>query len=179
MLVIRLARTGKKKQAYFRIIISDKRRAVGAKFVDVVGNYDPHSKKTTLDSEKLTKYIEKGAQPSNTVAKLLAKEDFKLPKWVKITEKVKKKKGKKGAASAAAEKTAGAAEKADETQNNAEKTEESKEAKTESNEEPKEDNKDDKKVEEVPAEENLVEKEVSNKSEESTPEKVESGVEKE
>lgn len=94
MLVIRLARTGKKKQAYYRLVVADKRRAVSAKFIEILGNYDPHVKKLSVNAEKLNEYIKKGAQPSNTVAKLLAKEKFELPKWVKIQEKVKKKKTK-------------------------------------------------------------------------------------
>ena len=87
MLVIRLARTGKKKQAYFRIVVADKRRAVGAKFVEILGNYNPHQKKLELNQEKLNEYMKNGAQPSNTLAKILKKEGIKLPKWVCITEK--------------------------------------------------------------------------------------------
>lgn len=87
LLVIRLARTGKKKQAYFRIVVADKRRAVTSKFIEILGNYDPHAKKLSLNQEKLEEYIKNGAQPSNSVAKLLAKEGLKLPKWVNITEK--------------------------------------------------------------------------------------------
>lgn len=89
MLVIRLARTGKKKQAFFRIVVADKRRAVGAKFVEILGNYNPHAKKLDLDQEKLNEYMKNGAQPSNTLAKILKKEGVKLPKWVYITEKNK------------------------------------------------------------------------------------------
>ena len=87
MLVIRLARTGKKKQAYFRIVVADKRRAVGAKFVEILGNYNPHQKKLELNQEKLNEYMKNGAQPSNTLAKILKKEGVKLPKWVYITER--------------------------------------------------------------------------------------------
>lgn len=89
MLVIRLARTGKKKQAFFRIVVADKRRAVGAKFVEILGNYNPHAKKLELNQERLNEYMKNGAQPSNTLAKILKKEGFKLPKWVCITEKNK------------------------------------------------------------------------------------------
>jgi len=94
LLVVRLARTGKKKQAYYRLVVADKRRAVSAKFIEILGNYDPHEKKLSVNAEKLNEYIKKGAQPSNTVARLLVKEKFALPKWVKIQEKVKKKKTK-------------------------------------------------------------------------------------
>lgn len=89
MVTIRFARTGKKKQAYFRIVAADKRRAVGAKFIEILGNYDPHAKKLTIDAERLSHYLKNGAVPSNSVARLLVKEKIELPKWVKITEKKK------------------------------------------------------------------------------------------
>lgn len=87
MLVIRLARTGKKKQAYFRVVVAQKERAVGAKFIEILGNYNPHQKKLEIDKEKLEKYLSNGAQPSNTLASILKKEKIELPKWVKIKEK--------------------------------------------------------------------------------------------
>lgn len=87
MLVIRLARTGKKKQAYFRIVVAEKERAVTSKFVEILGNYNPHEKKLEIDKEKLEKYLANGAQPSNTLAKLLKKEGISMPKWVTIAER--------------------------------------------------------------------------------------------
>lgn len=99
MLTIRLVRTGKKHQAYFRVVVADKRKAPGAKFVEILGNYDPHAKKLTVKKEKLEEYMKNGAQPSNTLAKVLKSEKFELPKWVKIAEKKKasKKKAKEEA----------------------------------------------------------------------------------
>ena len=94
MLVIRLSRTGKRHQAYFRIVVSDKRRTPTAKFVEILGNYDPHAKKLTIDKEKTQEYMKNGAVPSNSVAKLLAAEKIEMPKWVKITEKKRAPKAK-------------------------------------------------------------------------------------
>ena len=87
MLVIRLARTGKKKQAYFRVVVQEKQKSPTSKFIEILGNYNPHTKKLTIDSEKTIEYMSKGAQPSNSLAKLLKKEGVKLPKWVKIAER--------------------------------------------------------------------------------------------
>ena len=87
MLAIRLSRTGKKHQAYFRIVVSDSHRTPTAKFVEILGNYDPHAKKLQIDKERLDFYLKNGAQPSNSLAKLLKSEKVELPKWVKITEK--------------------------------------------------------------------------------------------
>jgi small subunit ribosomal protein S16 len=87
LLVIRLARTGKKKQAYFRVVVAEKERAVGAKFIEILGNYNPHEKKLEIDKERLEKYLSNGAQPSNTLAIILKKEKIEMPKWVKIKER--------------------------------------------------------------------------------------------
>lgn len=87
MLAIRLARTGKKHQAYFRIVVSDSRKQPTAKFVEILGNYDPHLKKVQIKKDRLEEYLKNGAQPSNSVAKLLKSEKIELPKWVKIAEK--------------------------------------------------------------------------------------------
>jgi small subunit ribosomal protein S16 len=87
MLAIRLSRTGKKHQAYFRVVVSDSRRTPTAKFVEILGNYDPHAKKFQIDKDRLDFYLKNGAQPSNTVAKLLKNEKIDLPKWVKIEER--------------------------------------------------------------------------------------------
>jgi small subunit ribosomal protein S16 len=54
--------------------------------VAYVGNYDPHTKSTTLDSEKISQYLSNGAQPSGRVASLLQKEGIKLPDWVKVEQ---------------------------------------------------------------------------------------------
>jgi len=66
-------------------MVADKRKAVGAKFVEILGNYNPHLKKLEINQEKLTEYLKNGAQPSNTLAKILKQEGIKLPKWVEIT----------------------------------------------------------------------------------------------
>lgn len=96
MLRIRLARTGKKKQASYRVVVAEKSRAVQAKFIEILGWYNPHTKELNIQKEKIEGWLGKGASPSNTVAVLLKKSGFKLPDWVKIKEKKKKKKEKKG-----------------------------------------------------------------------------------
>lgn len=133
MLTIRLARTGKKKQAYFRLVVSDKRKTPTAKFVAILGNWDPHAKKLTVDKEKLETYLKNGAQPSNSVAKLLAAEKISLPKWVKITQKKKAAK-KKEEPKEAVPKT----EKAEETEEKPKEGSEKNEPKAEEAEAPKE-----------------------------------------
>lgn len=94
MLVIRFVRTGKKHQAYFRIAVADSKKSPTAKFVEILGNYDPHAKKLTIEKDRLALYLKNGAVPSNSVAKLLKNEKIAMPKWVKITEKKKASKQK-------------------------------------------------------------------------------------
>lgn len=92
MLVIRMARGGRNKYPVYRIVAAEKARAVTGKFVAVVGHYNPHTKDLTLDKEAILKYIGNGAQPSNSVIKLLQQEKVALPDWVVLKKKNKKSK---------------------------------------------------------------------------------------
>lgn len=95
MVVIRLARIGKKKQAFYRIVAADSKKPVKAKFIEILGWYNPHSKEFNIKEDRVRDWLDKGAQPSNTVAKLLKNAGLKLPEWVKITKKNKKAKAEK------------------------------------------------------------------------------------
>lgn len=87
MLAIRMQRTGRTGHAQFRVIIQDSRfHPTRGRVVAYAGSYDPHSKIATLDTEVIGSYLEKGAQPSDRVARLLKKEGVKLPKWVVLPE---------------------------------------------------------------------------------------------
>ncbi len=91
MLSIRLQRRGRSGHARFRVIVQDSRfHPTSGRIVAYVGSYDPHTKATTLDGEKISNYLAKGAQPSDRVAKLLNKEGIKLPKWFAASAPKKK-----------------------------------------------------------------------------------------
>jgi len=90
LVVLRLTRIGKKKQAQYRVVVADSKRFVNSKFISIVGWYNPHTKEVELKKDEIATWLDKGAQPSNTVAKLLKSNGVKLPDWVKITEKVSK-----------------------------------------------------------------------------------------
>ena len=90
MVVIRLTRIGKKKQAFYRVVAADSHRFVNSKFIEILGWYNPKTKEVSLKNERIIEWMSKGAQPSNTVAKLLKSNGVKLPDWVKISEKVSK-----------------------------------------------------------------------------------------
>ena len=90
MLVIRMARGGRNKYPVYRIVAAESSRAVTGKFVAVLGHYNPHTKDLTINKEETLKYIGNGAQPSNSVIKLLQREKMELPAWVSLKTKAPK-----------------------------------------------------------------------------------------
>ena len=84
MLAIRLQRNGRTHLPVYRIIVQESQRhPLSGRVVAEVGNYNPATKKTVLDTEKVNFYLKNGAQPSTRVARILKLEGIKLPKWVK------------------------------------------------------------------------------------------------
>ena len=75
MLRIRLRRVGKKKAPAYRIVVADSRAPRDGAFVEIIGVYDPLTEPSTVnvDAEKVHDWMRKGAQPSETVARLLKK----------------------------------------------------------------------------------------------------------
>ena len=73
MLAIRLARFGKKKKPFYRIVVIERSRARNGRTVEIVGTYDPLKKPAVihLESERIQHWIGKGAQPSDTVRSFL------------------------------------------------------------------------------------------------------------
>ncbi|MFC1628090.1 30S ribosomal protein S16 [Gemmatimonadota bacterium] len=73
---IRLRRTGKKKQAYYRFVVADSRSPRDGRFIEILGNYNPHADppEITIDEERTLYWLKTGAQPSNTVKSLLSKK---------------------------------------------------------------------------------------------------------
>ena len=69
MLMIRLARIGKKKHPFYRVVVTEKTRPRNGRFVEIVGTYDPSKKPAAvvLDQERVKYWMRKGAQPSDTV----------------------------------------------------------------------------------------------------------------
>lgn len=72
---IRLTRKGRKKQPFYRIIVADCEAPRDGKFLDIIGTYDPMQDPAavTLDTVKLTEWINKGATPSVTVQSIIKK----------------------------------------------------------------------------------------------------------
>ena len=73
MLMIRLARIGKKKHPFYRVVVTEKTRPRNGRFVEIVGTYDPGKKPAAvqLNDDRVQYWLGKGAQPSDTVRSFL------------------------------------------------------------------------------------------------------------
>ena len=93
MLAIRLQRLGRKGYPVYRLIVQEaQRHPSSGSVVAYVGNYNPHTKETNFDLEKIQHYLDNGAQPTDRVVKLLKEiKTIKLPTWVKLERKQKTK----------------------------------------------------------------------------------------
>jgi small subunit ribosomal protein S16 len=70
---IRLARVGSKKNPVYRVVVADSRSPRDGRFIEIIGRYNPQSDPSIidLDEAKVKDWIAKGAQPSETVRRLL------------------------------------------------------------------------------------------------------------
>ena len=73
MLSIRLTRLGRRNRPFYRVVVVDSRKPRDGACIEVLGHYDPIQKPAVIqiDTEKIEEWIQKGAQPSNTVRSLL------------------------------------------------------------------------------------------------------------
>ena len=73
MVKIRLARVGGKKNAIYRVVVADSRSPRDGRNIDTIGRYNPQTEPSLveIDAEKARTWLEKGAQPTETVKKLL------------------------------------------------------------------------------------------------------------
>jgi small subunit ribosomal protein S16 len=91
MLAIRLQRTGRKKQAMYRLVVSEKTKDMYGDHLEILGNFNPHNKEAVLKNDRIEHWLAKGAQPSDTVHNLLVKQGIiksdKKAKAVSISKK--------------------------------------------------------------------------------------------
>ena len=73
---IRLTRKGKKKNPFYRIVAADSEAPRDGKFLDILGTYDPMKDPVaiTINKEKVTRWLERGAIASESVRAILKKE---------------------------------------------------------------------------------------------------------
>ena len=75
---IRLTRMGKKKNPFYRIVVADQRARRDGAPIEEIGYYDPMTNPANvkIDAEKATKWLNNGAQPTETVRTLLKKTEI-------------------------------------------------------------------------------------------------------
>ena len=92
MLKIRLRRVGRSKQPLYRVVIAEHTAPRDGRFVEIVGQYDPASKdkNLNLNEERIKYWISVGAQPTETVHRILFKQglyDIDPPKRITVEKK--------------------------------------------------------------------------------------------
>ena len=72
---IRLRRMGARNNPFYRVVVADSRSPRNGRFIEEIGYYDPKSDPAVIkiDTEKAEEWIKKGAQPTDTVKRLLKK----------------------------------------------------------------------------------------------------------
>ncbi|MGQ9573535.1 MAG: 30S ribosomal protein S16 [Dehalococcoidia bacterium] len=76
MLRIRLSRVGKKKRPAYRIVVAESRAPRDGANIEIIGHYNPLTDPPTIviNEERMAHWLDHGAQPSEAVAKLLARK---------------------------------------------------------------------------------------------------------
>lgn len=95
MLVIRLQRTGRENLPTYRLVVAEKARPVKGKYLEIVGHYLPARNPSVFEhaADKIKQWIDKGATPSDTVARLLRKAGMDgMDKFIRTYAKRKSKK---------------------------------------------------------------------------------------
>jgi small subunit ribosomal protein S16 len=75
VLMIRLSRTGARKQPHYRVVVIEKERARNGRPVEVVGIYNPRTSPASIElkRERIAYWVSKGAQMSDRVSKIVSK----------------------------------------------------------------------------------------------------------
>ena len=73
MVKIRLTRVGAHKRPYYRVIVADSRSRRDGPFIEIIGTYDPMKEPSEIkiDTDKAKKWLQLGAQPTDSVKRLL------------------------------------------------------------------------------------------------------------
>ena len=70
---LRLTRVGGKKNPIWRVVVADQRSPRDGRFIETIGHYNPQTEpsRIVIDEERLRHWLSRGAQPTNTVKKLI------------------------------------------------------------------------------------------------------------
>lgn len=82
---IRLQRHGRKRYAFYPIVVADSRASRDGRFIERIGSYNPNTNPATisLDFDRALYWVETGAQPTDTVRSILSKEGVMLMKHLR------------------------------------------------------------------------------------------------
>jgi len=82
---IRLRRVGAKRQPSYRIVVADRESPRDGRFLEVIGHYSPRTSPAQIDvdEERLYHWLKRGAQPSESVLKLL-KTRGAWDRWLRL-----------------------------------------------------------------------------------------------
>lgn len=94
MLAIKLSRFGKKKQPTYRILIMEKTKDPWGDYLEMLGHYDPRTKKAELNADRIKYWISKGAELTDSVHNLLINNKVIEGKKKTVTKISKKRKEK-------------------------------------------------------------------------------------
>jgi small subunit ribosomal protein S16 len=70
---VRLTRVGGNKNPIWRVVVADQRSPRDGRFIEAIGHYNPQTEPSTIDidDERLRHWLDRGAQPTNTVKNLI------------------------------------------------------------------------------------------------------------
>lgn len=74
MVRIRLSRTGRRGYATYRVVVTPRREKRESRAIEQLGHYNPHTKEIVINADRAKYWLSVGAQPSETVNRLLIKE---------------------------------------------------------------------------------------------------------
>ena len=76
---MRLTRVGGKKDPVWRVVVADSRSPRDGRFIETIGRYNPQTDPSTIqiDEERVRHWLDRGAQPTGTVRKLLRNKGIK------------------------------------------------------------------------------------------------------
>lgn len=88
---IRLKRMGAKKSPFYRVVVADSRSPRDGRLIETLGHYDSTTQPAVikLDEEKAIEWLQKGAQPTDTVKDLFSKVGI-MKKWDELKRSSKK-----------------------------------------------------------------------------------------
>ena len=72
---LRLQRHGTVKRPFYRVVVADSKQKRDGRYLEIIGTYDPKAEPSAvkIDEERALAWLEKGAQPTNTVRNMLSK----------------------------------------------------------------------------------------------------------